>query len=64
MKADHNTIRIIEGLLKRWTDEVNQSDLAEKTKITYTIHPEHFVRWCKDDFAIRGYSARSDHEKN
>lgn len=58
MKADPKIIRELERLLEQWKYEVSQSDLQENTRKTYILHPNNFVRWCKDDFPLRGYKQK------
>ena len=55
MKTDPKIIREIERLFDQWTDQVSKSNLKDNTKDTYILHPSNFVRWCKDDFPIRGF---------
>lgn len=58
MKADPIIIREMERLLDQWKTEISQSTLKQSAQDTYVLHPNHFVRWVKDDFPIRGYKAQ------
>ena len=56
MKTDIKNVREIEKLLRQYEDEVNKADYKDKTKETYTRYAAMFVRWCKDEFALRDFS--------
>ncbi len=58
MKADPKIVTEIEKLLERWKDEISQSTLKPNAQDTYVLHASHFVRWIKDDFPIRGFTAK------
>ncbi|GAB4020623.1 hypothetical protein GCM10028808_62440 [Spirosoma migulaei] len=60
MKADPITIREIEKLVEQWNYQITHSNLQPNTIHTYGLHVGHFLRWCKDDFPIRGYEEKSD----
>ena len=40
----------IMNALERYVTEVNAAPLALRTKNTYILHADSFVRWLKDEF--------------
>lgn len=44
----------IKAALKRYEIEVKASKLQPKSKQTYLLHAEHFVRWLEGDFTPGG----------
>jgi hypothetical protein len=49
-KISSQTLAEVKNALKRYEDEVNESNLELNTKKTYLRHSMTFVRWIDDDF--------------
>ena len=53
-KVNQPTLDLIRSKFERYKNEVRNSPLREKTKVTYTRHVETFIRWLNDDFEPGG----------
>jgi hypothetical protein len=54
MTIGSTSLREIELALSEYKDLVESSNLTPKTKRTYTLHSENFVRWLKGEFVPGG----------
>ncbi len=54
MKISIEALREVKDALERYKTLIEGTTLAEKSKHTYVLHAEHFVRWLDDDFEPGG----------
>jgi uncharacterized protein (UPF0333 family) len=50
MHVSRQTLQEIESAFRVYEQEVQASNLTPKTKRTYLLYSENFVKWLKDDF--------------
>lgn len=50
MRVGNATLREIELALSEYRNAVESSNMTAKTKKTYMLHSENFVRWLKGEF--------------
>jgi len=54
MRTDKKTIEELERLMIEYEEEVERQRrkgrLSKNTAITYLLHPNNFIRWCKGEF--------------
>ena len=49
-KIKNDALLQVQGALDRYEKEVEATNCTPKTKETYILHAQHFVRWLDDDF--------------
>ncbi len=50
MRMSSEALKEVEAALEQYKIGVNSTNMSEKTKHTYILHSENFVRWLKADF--------------
>ena len=53
-KANGRTIKELEKLIKRYSAEIENSDLSRASKANYIKHAGMFCRWAKGDLVFGG----------
>ena len=49
-KVSHAALNEVRDALERYKEVVEATEMTPKSKNTYLLHAEHFVRWLADDF--------------
>ena len=50
MKVDSETLAKVRRAFEDYKDEVDAAPLSDRSKHTYTLYPDMFIRWLEDDF--------------
>ena len=49
-RIDQASLKAVLNDYEQYVNDVENSGLSEKSKSTYMIHAEHFIRWLEDHF--------------
>ena len=49
-KVNTEVLKSVQEALERYKETVSDTALSPRSKETYLLHAEHFVRWLGDDF--------------
>ena len=49
-KVSPEVLRTVQDALETYKKTVSEKALSPRSKETYLLHAEHFVRWLDDDF--------------